>query len=314
MARRDMFSNGLVFLGTVATLSFFCKMLNFFWKYYIRPFPSIRKLYGGSWALITGGSGGIGLEMAKLLARSGINLILIARDQNTLAAVANHLMLLTTDIKVRTIAIDAAAPNYQLLHESIQGLNISLLVNNVGVHNEVPANTEDLELNEIFRIISVNCTFHVQLTSKVIPFLKKRNPPSGATTIINISSLTSQMAMPMLGVYAASKAFEEHFSLNLAAEMQPYGIDVLCLRPGLTVSKMSGVSQPSFFCPSAAVMAHACVHMIGSGETSVVPYWPHALLDVANAYVPGRLLGWALVRSMHLEKRNSMLKMTNKDK
>jgi short-subunit dehydrogenase len=109
-------------------------------------------------------------------------------------------------------------------------------------------------------------------------------------------------------VYAATKAFETHFSVCLAAELQPFGIDVLCLRPGLTVSRMSGISAPSFFCPSAADMAFCCVRMIGCGvQPSIAPYWPHALLDVVNGFVP-RSLTWPIVRGMHQQKREELLK------
>ena len=123
-----------------------------------------------------------------------------------------------------------------------------------------------------------------------------------------MSSFTSQMAMPMLSVYAASKALEEHLTTNLAAELQPFNIDVICLRPGLTVSQMSGITEPSLFCPSSKDMAYACLRMIRSGEVSVAPYWPHAILDIVNAFMPGRALTWSIVRKMHQDKRDLMLK------
>ncbi len=80
------------------------------------------------------------------------------------------------------------------------------------------------------------------------------------------------MAMPLLSAYAASKAFDDHFSTNLAAELQPFNIQVLCWRPGITVSQMSGITEPSLFCPSSHDMALACVRMIDSGEHIVAPY------------------------------------------
>ena len=61
------------------------KLVNLAWLYFLRPFPSLRNLYGSnSWALITGGSAGIGLEMAKILVKQGINVILMSRDKNRL--------------------------------------------------------------------------------------------------------------------------------------------------------------------------------------------------------------------------------------
>ena len=289
---------------TLSTLAAAKVTVRFIWKYFLRPFPELKRLYGGSWSVITGGSAGIGLEIAKLLIKHGINVVLIARNRENLSKVAEELSLLNSAVEVRVISCDAAAPNYAAVMKSLEDLDISLLVNNVGVHNDIPSNVEDMSPLEICRIIQVNCSFQVSLTSMLLPQLRRARK----ATIINISSLTSQMDMPMLSVYAATKAFETHFSVCLAAEVQPLGIEVLCLRPGLTVSRMSGISTPTLFCPSAADMAYCCVRMIGCGaQPSIAPYWPHALLDVVNGFVP-RSLTWSIVRGMHQQKREAMLK------
>eukprot|EP00597_Dinobryon_sp_UTEXLB2267_P006867 CAMPEP_0170085646 /NCGR_PEP_ID=MMETSP0019_2-20121128/20477_1 /TAXON_ID=98059 /ORGANISM="Dinobryon sp., Strain UTEXLB2267" /LENGTH=219 /DNA_ID=CAMNT_0010302211 /DNA_START=332 /DNA_END=991 /DNA_ORIENTATION=- len=213
-------------------------------------------------------------------------------------------MALKPGVLVRTISCDCSSPNFDSLRRSLQDLNISMVFNNVGVHNDIPTNTEDMSLDEVNRIITVNCNFQVHFTSLLIPILKKSTIKR--PIVVNISSLTSQMVMPMLSVYAATKAFEEHWSVGLAAELEPFNIDVICLRPGLTVSRMSGITDASFFCPSAKDMAYACLRMIGCGEQSVAPYWPHALLDGINSWVPNSL-AWPIVRKMHQEKRDKLL-------
>jgi len=255
------------------------------------------------------------LKLMRFIARyqidticARVNILRTAQNTKHLDEGSKELSQLAPDVSIRTLSLDAATLEYMSVEKCIKDLNVSLLVNNVGVHNPIPTNTEDMDLFEVNRIVSVNCTFQVQLTTLIIPQLKKTASAGRPASIINVSSLTSRMAMPMLSVYAATKAFEEHWTTNLAAELQPSNIEVLCVRPGLTVSQMSGISQPTFFCPSAAKMAYACLSMLGVGDVSVAPYWPHALLDYVNEWVPGKLLSWPAVRKMHQQKRDALVK------
>jgi 17beta-estradiol 17-dehydrogenase / very-long-chain 3-oxoacyl-CoA reductase len=277
------------------------------WKY-IKPLPNLKVMYPNSWAVVTGATGGIGLGIARELAKAGLSLILLARDLKTLQQTADELMLAYPHIAVVCISADAASPDFETIMKTISRYPISILINNVGVINQVPANTDDLSLEEIARIIQINCTFQVQLTSLVLPVMKDASSSfKYQPKIVNISSLTSKMAMPMLSVYAASKAFMDHWSMNLAAELEPEKISVVCLRPGLTVSAMSGETVPSLFVPSAETMAAACVRMIsGNAFTSAVPYLPHLILDSINALVP-RPFSWSMARDMNSKKRNKML-------
>lgn len=287
------------------------KSASFLWKFYFRPFPSLRAKYAGTWSVITGSTGGIGLGIAHQLAAQGINIVLIARNKVGLDTTAAELRSRFPSIEVRVVSLEAEGNvDFTAVTTVIRDLNVSLLFNNVGVHNHIPTNVVDMDHQDIRRIVDVNCTFQVQLTSVVIPQMKHhaqyKTSTQGRPAVINVSSLTSKMAMPLLSVYAATKAFEEHWTVGLGAELEPLGIDVMCLRPGLTVSAMSGESTPSLFCPSAETMARACVRMIGSGELSVAPYAPHALLDFINQLVP-RCLTWPLVRDMHEKKRKELL-------
>ena len=298
----------LQIIGSTVSIMAGVKLVNLAWLYFLRPFPALRNLYGSnSWALITGGSAGIGLEMAKILVKQGINVILMARDKNRLDNTAKELSILAPNVEIRILPMDAETPDYDIIIKCVDGLNISLLINNVGVHNSIPTNTEDMTADEVNKIISVNCNFQVNLTAMLIPILKKNSFPKRHSTILNISSLTSQMSMPMLGVYAATKTFEEHWSTNLAAEVEPFHVDVQCLRPGITVSQMSGITEPSFFCPSAGDMAYCCLRMIGYKKVSIAPYWPHAFLDFVNGLMPERF-SWSIVRKMHQDKRDLLMK------
>jgi 17beta-estradiol 17-dehydrogenase / very-long-chain 3-oxoacyl-CoA reductase len=146
--------------------------------------------------------------MGKLLAREcHLNLVLIARTPSYLQQAKIELTAINPDIRVILICADAAAPDFDSLYTLLKDLDISLLINNIGIHNHVPANTDELTFAEIDGIIGVNCAFTVKFTAAVIPILKKQLHSS----IVNISSLTSRMAMPMLSLYAATKAFEDHW-------------------------------------------------------------------------------------------------------
>ena len=276
-------------------------------RYILRGKPPLRRLYGNTWAIITGSSGGIGLELAKQLAEEGLSVVLIARDLSRLHEVAKEIQN-KYGVQTRIVSIDATAdkPDYSELKAVLTALPtpISMLWNNVGVHNDVPANVVDMLPGDAKRIITVNCLFQVEMTALVAPLLRRGT--AAKSMVVNVSSLTSRMAMPMLTVYAATKAFEEHYSECLSAELAPDGIEVLCLRPGITVSRMSGIATPSFFCPSAEVMARACISKLGRSLGSCAPYWPHALLDGVNAWVP-RSVAWAAVRDMHAKRRAEIL-------
>ena len=71
--------------------------------------------------------------------------------------------------------------------------------------------------------------------------------------------------MAMLSTYAGTKAFINHWSRCLAAEMSPYNIDVLCVRPGLTATRMSGIKTSSFAVADAQVVATKALGMLGFG-------------------------------------------------
>jgi 17beta-estradiol 17-dehydrogenase / very-long-chain 3-oxoacyl-CoA reductase len=279
------------------------------YRYFIRRTKHLRRDYGGTFAIITGSSSGIGFEIAKQLASEGVNCVLVGRDMSRLTSAAATLTDLYK-VETRVVSIDASSPepDFTGLIDLCRSLPcVSILVNNVGVHNEVPANVSDMLQGDSKRIITVNCLFQTEIIRCMVPYLKpKPGREKIKSIIVNVGSLTSQMHMPMLSVYAGTKAFLEHFSACLAAELEPVGIEVVCLRPGITTGSMSGISTPSLFCPTPAVMADACVRVVGRGMLTCVPYWPHAILDAVNQWVP-HSVAWSAVRQMHSVKRTEML-------
>jgi 17beta-estradiol 17-dehydrogenase / very-long-chain 3-oxoacyl-CoA reductase len=294
-------------LGTVAAAWVVWNSIQFISRYFA-PRASLRSKYAGTWAIVTGGTGGIGLSIAEELAAEGINIIFVARNIFRLKSTVVEFSESYPEIQTKIISLDASNPDFNAMKSIMTGeLDVSLLINNVGSINLIPADIYDLESSTIEDIISVNCLFQVKLTSLIVPLLRNyaqtelAHERGSIPTIVNISSMTSQMAMPLLGVYGASKAFIDHWSLSLRSELQP-DINVVCLRPGLTATAMSGES-PSLICPTAESMGSACARCILlSSGAPIVPYWPQLIFDLMNALLPQDFSA-SFTKKMHIKKR-----------
>ena len=179
--------------------------------------------------LITGASGGIGFELARLFARDHHNLILVARSGDRLAQVASELRAL--GVTVHTYAIDLAAPNAsKLLFEQVQsaGLTVDILVNNAGfgAFGEFAQMPEEQILGQI----QLNITALTELTRLFLPAMLARR--SGR--IMNVASTAGFQPGPLMAVYYATKAYVISFSEAIANETRNSGVSVTCFCPGAT--------------------------------------------------------------------------------
>ncbi len=181
-------------------------------------------------ALITGASGGIGYELAKLFARDHYNQVLVARSSDKLNRVAADLQS-EFGVSVKTVALDlaaAAAPKFlfdQLQHERIA---VDILVNNAGfgTFGEFATIPEE----EILGQIHLNITALTHLTRLSLPAMLERR--SGK--IMNVASTAAFQPGPMMAVYYATKAYVLSFSEALANELSGSGVVVSCFCPGAT--------------------------------------------------------------------------------
>jgi len=182
-----------------------------------------------STVLITGASGGIGYELAKLFARDHHNLILIARSADKLAQVAEELQ--KQGITVKTIPIDLAAPPApKFIFNQLQreGINVEILINNAGFG----AHGEFIQIapEEILGQIDLNIRALTELTRLFLPAMVQRR----AGKIMNVASTAAFQPGPLMAVYYATKAYVLSFSEALANEVKDAGITVTCLCPGPT--------------------------------------------------------------------------------
>lgn len=183
-------------------------------------------------ALITGASGGIGLELAKQFASNKHDLILVARSSDKLSALKTELekeYLIKVKLIVKDLARNGAAAE---VFNEVQNENITvdILVNNAGVGAYGKFYNIDWQRQE--EMIRLNITALAELTRLFLPLMIERN--SGK--ILNVASTAGFQPGPLMAVYYATKAFVLSFSEAIANELNDTNITVTALCPGPTES------------------------------------------------------------------------------
>jgi short-subunit dehydrogenase len=184
-------------------------------------------------ALITGASFGIGLEFARIFAREGYNLVLVARSADRLRQLASDLEK-NHGTRSLILAIDLTEPGasaYVLDQTARADVQVDVLVNNAGFGQYGLFAENDLE--ECLRQIQLNVTTLTHLTRLYLPGMIARK--SGG--ILNVASTAAFQPGPLMAVYFATKAYVLHFSEALANETAGTGVTVTCLCPGATVTE-----------------------------------------------------------------------------
>jgi short-subunit dehydrogenase len=178
-------------------------------------------------ALVTGASSGIGLELARLAARDGHDLVLVARSADKLAGVAEELTA-EHGVSVSRIVVDLAKPGtVRAVLDELGDTPVEVLVNNAGVGGQGRFGVER-DLAEDLAMIQLNVTALVELTGHLLPPMIARR--SGA--VLNLSSTAGFVPGPLQVVYFATKAFVRSFSEGLTEECRGTGVRVTALCPG----------------------------------------------------------------------------------
>lgn len=185
--------------------------------------------------LITGASGGIGEELARVFAKHGHNLILAARRKDRLEALAEELSE-QQGIEVDVFSADLAVPDGAArLHGAVTeaGHQVGILVNNSGLLAE--GKFLDVDLEQHCQILDVNARALMQLTHLFGRDMRQRKQGR----ILNVCSTSAFQPVPSLATYAATKAFVLSLSEALAIENEDHGISVTALCPGFVQTDMT---------------------------------------------------------------------------
>ncbi|GGO32480.1 SDR family NAD(P)-dependent oxidoreductase [Deinococcus humi] len=181
-----------------------------------------------STALVTGASSGIGKGIARQLAAYGANLILVARSEGKLRALADELSR-QHGVRADVIAADLSHPEAgQRLEDEVgaRGLQVDLLVNNAGFGGFSEFFQQDP--NEINEMIAVNVTILTDLTRRFLPPMLER----GRGRVLNVASTAGFIPGPLMAVYYATKAYVLSFSEAVNEELRGTGLSVTALCPG----------------------------------------------------------------------------------
>lgn len=182
----------------------------------------------GPWALIAGGSEGVGEAVAHQLAQAGIDVILVARNSERLHATAEAVR--RRGVRVETVVLDLLSPDaLARLREATDGKDVGLLVYNAGA-NSYGSDFVSGDLARFQDVLALNVGRQLEVTHHFGALMKAR----GRGGILLVGSLAGYVGQPELTVYAAAKAFARTFAEGLWLELQPYGVHVLHLVLGVT--------------------------------------------------------------------------------
>ncbi|MFC4053472.1 SDR family NAD(P)-dependent oxidoreductase [Actinomadura syzygii] len=182
----------------------------------------------GPWAVVAGGSEGVGAAFAHRLADAGLNLVLIARRPGPLAETADAVR--AKGVEVRTLELDLVSPDaLAKVREVTDGLDVGLLVFNAGA-NSYRHEFVTGDLDGFQGVIDLNITAQLALTHHFGAPMKER----GRGGILLVGSLAGYMGQARISVYSAVKAFGRIFAEGLWLEMREHGVDVLELVLGVT--------------------------------------------------------------------------------
>ena len=253
-------------------------------------------------ALITGASAGIGAVYADRLARRGHDLILVARDETRLAALAERLRT-QADRSVEVLTADLSArPDLLRVERRLrEDPSIAMLVNNAGIAVSGPMLGSDVDRLEA--MVNLNITAALRLAHAAVTGFVTR----GRGTLINVSSVLALAPERFNATYSGTKAFMLNLSTALRTELANTGIRVQAVLPGATRTELWGkagidvAAMPADRLMDVAEMVDAALAGLDMGEAVTIPSLPDMAAwsrfdDARLAMGPNLSLAHAAVR------------------
>ncbi len=255
-------------------------------------------------ALVTGASSGLGEEFARLFARDGVDLVLVARRRDRLEALAGELRA-QRQVAVQVIAADlSVADEVERTIREVEALGTELefLVNNAGLGNVTTFAESDLGTQMV--MVDVNVRALVRLTHAFVPRMLARR----RGRILNIGSTAGLQPGPFGAVYYASKAFVNSFTEALSHELKGTGVTATVSLPGATATEfaqVAGSGRTRLFrsgVMSSAEVAGDAYRAMHRGTPFVVHGWRNKLLALGPRIGP-RSVVRAVAASMNRPDR-----------
>jgi short-subunit dehydrogenase len=258
-----------------------------------------RMDFAGKTVVISGASRGLGLELARVFADEGADLVLLARDEADLAYASAELRRYGTNVTPLTCDVTRQQDVREVISKVFAGAGkIDVLVNNAGTIQVGPV--ENMDLEDYHSAMGVHFWGPLYLMQEVIPHMKTR----GQGRIVNIASIGGKVAVPHLLPYAASKFALVGLSEGLRAELVKDGIYVKTVCPGLMrtgshfnayfkgqhrkeYALFSIANASPLLSTSSASAAEKIIDACRYGKAEIVITPQAALLRVANSLFPG---------------------------
>lgn len=246
----------------------------------------------GRYALVTGASAGIGEAFARLLAKRGFDLILVARREEKLNLIAEELRR-KHGIEVMVIPMDLTLEDSaDVLFRKVGEFDVGLLVNNAGFGyygkfvKQAPERFSDM--------IKLNILTFTLLTRKFADrFIKK-----GRGGIILVSSLAAFQPTPGMALYGATKGFELLLGEALAEEIKGKNVDITVLCPSATLTEFQtvagGVPHDGM---TAEFVADNALNCLGRKRIAIPGLW-NKILGKANRFLPRNVVTWITARAL----------------
>jgi hypothetical protein len=231
--------------------------------------------FRGKTALVTGASAGLGREMARILARDVTTLVLTARRQDRLDELAAELRQFRGDLVVHVRAVDLndrAATGVVLDALEQDGVAVDILINNAGYG--VYGLFEKSDWAKVEGMLELNMISATFLLHRLIPGMVKR----GFGAILNVGSTAGMVEMPGFAGYGATKAYFNHLSEALRAELAGTGVGVTALCPGPVETEFQAVAGtdtrgqlPALLHVDAIDCAEQAIAALKKGRARVIP-------------------------------------------
>ena len=216
-------------------------------------------------ALVTGASSGIGDALARVFAEKGFDLVISARREDRLTALADEL-----SVDVMTVACDLSTPEgIEKLIAATAETKIDVLVNNAGI--AYSGDFSGQRIDDIQNMTNLNIIAPTALSHHFIGRMIKQ----GAGRILNVASVASFQPVPSMSAYAATKAYVLSLTESLSEECRGSGVYITALCPGLTktdmVEDVQGSNVPEFLMSDPHDVAREGYDALMSGEVIRIP-------------------------------------------